>query len=588
MFVNLLHWFSSKIAPPALSYEKQPLYQNINTTALIEFLMFIFLPFVFYEHVPPTFLYYWLATALLVKAILWGVVLHYNIKSGQTLYFIILLSLLCSGLWWAFFPLFVFPLVDVYYQMLLTLVEFGALIISVYAFMPNIRAFLYFSLLPILSFILVFLQGDSTPHQLMGYLLMLLYVVVLFMVRNIHKVYQKLNEAIISEQQANHAKSEFLANMSHEIRTPMNAIMSTGFLLQNDQLAREVQKDYIDKLQYSSHILLNTLNNLLDFSKIEAKKIKVESVEFQLDETVQTITAMFSAQIEEKHLKFSIQIDDDLHIGLKGDALKLGQILLNIVSNAIKFTKAGEITLKIEKTAETEEKVCLKFSVQDTGIGISKDDQQRIFEPFSQANTSYSRQYGGTGIGLSISQQLLKLMESQIDLNSVLGIGSEFSFSLWLHRANNSTLSKAKIPAKSLDILKAEPKFAKKSILLIEDDELNQFFIKALLEGFGIRDIKVVGTASEGIEDLKQHDIDLILMDIQLPKIDGYKATRIIRANQQWQYIPIVCLTAHVNPRRREKVLSVGMNDVLSKPIDPKLFLNILLKWLLNPQILRP
>jgi len=575
------------VAPPVPDYKIQALYRNIKITAISELVLFGLIPIVLWEQVPTTTLLTWFFFAVLVRVPFVAFSLFTPTKAieEKKYYLLYLVGGFLSGLLWGALPLLVFFLVDVNYQMLLSIVQVGMLVIASYAFMPNIRSFLYFVTPQFLSYIWVYWQVGTLPHQLVSGLIIMFFIIVLITMINMTKVYKKLNDAVIEAQQANKAKSEFLANMSHEIRTPMNAIISTGNLLQNNLLSQAKKKDYIDKLQYSSRILLDTLNSLLDFSKIEADKMSLELGNFRLADVVKSIDAMFAAQVDKKQLSFSIKTDDSLQTVLRGDSLKLGQVLLNIISNAIKFTENGGVTFEVKEVAQNKTQICIRFSVKDTGIGITEEQQKIIFLPFSQANMSDSRKHGGTGIGLSISQQLLQLMDSQIQVNSISEIGSEFSFDVWFELSDSQGDAESSIEPHQTEVLKIIPEFQNKIILLIEDDELNQFFIKEILQCFGVAQVIVASRAKQGIEYLNQQHIDLLLLDIQMPEMDGYEATKIIRSNQKWLNLPIVCLTAHMGENEHKKALDAGVNTVISKPIDPKLLRSILLKYLIKMDV---
>lgn len=584
-FTHYIQWLSQKIAPPASPYEKQVIYHNAKLTNISELVMFILFAIILKDKVSHMLLYGWFIIAVAVRLPFYifsfSSLFRYKEKEHK-FYSFYLFGTMVSGFTWAALYFWIFPALDLYYQEFLTLIGAGILIVAVYAFMPNIRAYIYFILPPMVALSMVYLQADNILYQLIGGLIIGLFFIVLFTMKNIAKVYKKMNDAVIEAQRANQAKSEFLVNMSHEMRIPMNAIISVGNLLQSDNLSVKKQTDYLSKLQYSSNTLLTTLNSILDLAKIESNNMQLEQRDFQLAELVESISTIFSSQIEKKQLDFSVKTDDCIQYYLKGDALKLGVILQNLISNAIKFTDKGGIDFEVKAVHWSKNNVLIKFVIRDTGIGISQEGQKTLFMPFYQVNISDARKYGGTGIGLSISQQLLRLMGSRIQVKSSPNKGSEFSFKINFELSKNKPLSllKRNPSQEKKNILQIVPELQTKTILIIDDDELNQFFIKEILDCFGVARILVAARAKDGIECLQQNKVDLLLLDIQMPEMDGYQAASIIRENAQWNDLPIICLTAHAHAEEQQKVLNAGANQVLSKPIEPELLRDTLLKWL--------
>ena len=584
-YSKFLKWVENKIAPPVADFERNAIFKTDKLVAIAELIVIIALPLVLHDQVSHTLLYSCFGFWLIVKIPILMIVFlpENNTTKPDRYYFAYQVGILVSGILWIIPPLFLLVLLDPSYQTLMVLTSFGIVLSAFYSFIPNMRALFYFISPVVFSFSWVYLQIGSSAYVILTYLTLFAYSLIYFLARSTHKVHQELNDALLAAQKANQIKSEFLANMSHEIRTPMNAIVSTGNLLQNGHISRKTQKDYIEKLQYSSQVLLKTLDNLLDFSKLEAKKMELKLDDFKLGDVLTNIQSMFSAELEKKQLDFKVETNIDRDTCVLGDAVKIGQVLINLVSNAIKFTESGNVIITVSQIKQEDDKIQLKFSVKDTGIGIKNEDQKIIFEPFSQVNTAFSRQYGGTGIGLNISQQLLGLMGSAIELESLPNIGSTFSFVLWLMKSNDeAAVTYASSRQHVNKVMQPIPEFQGKSILMIEDDPLNQFFIKKILEQFGLKDIEVVGAAIEGIEFLKMHSVDLLLLDIQLPDIDGYEAIKRIRSNPDWREIPVLCLTAHANSDERQKALDAGMNDLLTKPIDPELFRAALIRLLVN------
>ncbi|CAA6823605.1 MAG: Two-component system, NarL family, sensor histidine kinase EvgS [uncultured Thiotrichaceae bacterium] len=383
-------------------------------------------------------------------------------------------------------------------------------------------------------------------------------------------------------QEAAQAKSDFLSNMSHEIRTPINAVIGIGHLLRQTTLTLE-QHEYLNKITYSSGVLIGIINDILDFSKGDAGKIKLDTVDFSLGQLLQKIKQMLETHALDKGLQLTITKDPEIPDKLIGDPKKLGQILRNLIVNAIKFTEQGNIAVKVDHVNLDPAKVQLRFSVKDTGLGIRPEVQKELFQPFSQGDTSITRQYGGTGLGLAISQQLVQLMGGSIEIDSKLEEGSCFYFIVTFDISESQTSFKknhATSPTSSDDsaLITAIPALSGTKVLLVEDDRLNRFFQQKYLHAFGTI-VEVASNGKVALEMLQNESFDIVLMDIQMPVLDGYEATRMIRKQQQWQRLPIIALTAHALSGERETCLAAGMNDYLSKPFEPEQLQGILLKW---------
>jgi signal transduction histidine kinase/CheY-like chemotaxis protein len=529
-----------------------------------------------------------------------------------------------------------------------------------------------------------------------------------------------VSEARDQAEQASRFKSEFLANMSHEIRTPMNAIVGLCHLTARTELTPK-QHDYIDKIQYSAQSLLSVINDILDFSKIEAGKLKIEYVEFSMENVLNNLATLTSVKVGEKGLEIVFDATPDVPDRLIGDPFRLGQVLLNLVHNAIKFTEKGEILVRIsrlvEETGEGEDesrRIWLQFEVRDTGIGISEEQLQGLFSPFIQADGSTTRKYGGTGLGLSISRQLVSLMGGDIDVTSKPGEGSCFFFRLpfdiaeqplqhrivpdvrgmrvllvddnqtslevltniltslsfdvtamqsgeealehlentdqpydlvlldWVmpgmdgeetaeqirqrtsetsplivimitaygrefieSRIDNSLIDDLLIkPVTSSQLFDAimrakadQPGAAgavaghtrnrvssglprlKGNVLLAEDNDINQQVARELLEHMGLA-VSIANNGVEAVEAVRRHNYDLVLMDIQMPEMDGYEATGIIRKNKKLKNLPIIAITANAMSSDRDNALNAGMNEHIAKPIDPESLYHILSHWL--------
>ena len=379
------------------------------------------------------------------------------------------------------------------------------------------------------------------------------------------------------------AKSEFLANMSHEIRTPMNAILGMLNLARSDDLPPMAprQADYVLKAEQSANTLLRILNDILDFSKIEAGRLEMERVDFSLPQVLLQMTDMFGPMANDKGLAFEISAPPDLPPRLQGDPLRLGQILLNLLSNAIKFTDQGGVYLSVDEAERRGPMVVLRFSVQDSGIGLTPEQIGALFTPFTQADTSITRKYGGTGLGLTISRKLVHLMNGELWCASEPGRGAAFHFTAEFDLASEETrpASAQTGLGEKKEVDPPDDLSGLRPILLAEDNELNQVIAKKFLEKKGLKVI-VANNGREAVDMLMAGDYEMVLMDIQMPVMDGISATMEIRKNKRFKDLPIIAMTAHAMSGDREKSLEAGMDDHLTKPIDVKMLYAVLGKWL--------
>jgi signal transduction histidine kinase/CheY-like chemotaxis protein len=362
-------------------------------------------------------------------------------------------------------------------------------------------------------------------------------------------------------------KQLFLANMSHEIRTPMNAILGFARLLEESLTEKELQ-DYVKVIIKSGDDLLVILNDILDFSRMEAGKVNFEQQSFSLTNTIDSIVTMMEPKAASKKLHIRSAIDDTIPSIIIGDSVRLSQIILNLVSNAIKFSDKGEIKISIEIINETDDKMVIKFVVKDNGIGIPLKKQAKIFESFEQATSDTARKFGGTGLGLSISKQLVEQQGGKIYVESEPGKGSEFHFTLPFLKATVGLL-KEDITVNETN----EPVTAIKSgksirVLVAEDNSINRMLIVKILQKREF-EIDLADNGVIALNMVKDKDYDIILMDVQMPEMDGYEATRVIRdMGEQKRYVPIIAMTAHTIKGERERCIEMGMDDYISKPFN--------------------
>jgi signal transduction histidine kinase/CheY-like chemotaxis protein/HPt (histidine-containing phosphotransfer) domain-containing protein len=419
--------------------------------------------------------------------------------------------------------------------------------------------------------------------------------------------------------EASQLKSAFLSNMSHELRTPLNAIVGFIELALKTNLTAQ-QHNYLSKIKISSHTLLGLISDILDLSKIEAGKLELEMTAFNLEEVLQKAVNQVSVKSQEKGLRLMVYIDKDMPVILNGDPLRLGQVLLNLLSNAVKFTDEGEIVIRAEALDNNGTDALIQFSVKDTGIGLAEEQIKKLFQPFTQADTSTTRKYGGTGLGLSISQKLVNLMNGNIWAESEVRVGSTFFFTVRMNVADKETFRHYKNSFEKWEMMKVLVVDDKKDsreiigsmladmslevtlstsgekiaveylsqlqgtrVLLVEDNEINREVAQEILQQAGLK-VTIADNGRKAVDMVKANTYDIVLMDIQMPIMDGYDAAREIRKDPVFVQLPIIAMTANALISDQEKCLAAGMNDHVAKPIDTTQLFQKIAHWVKKEQ----
>ena len=396
------------------------------------------------------------------------------------------------------------------------------------------------------------------------------------LVEDINELTAHLAHAREQSEKANQAKGNFLANMSHEIRTPINAVVGLAHLVLKTKLT-DKQRDYLQKIRDSGGHLLELVNEILDVAKIEAGKLQLELTPFKMNQLIQRIQSIAEVKANEKGLALNVTVDAEIPTDFYGDSMRIGQILLNFINNAIKFTDKGSVSLRILRLKTENEHCHIRFEVSDTGIGLTQEQMNRLFRSFEQADVSTTRKFGGTGLGLAICKQLAGLMGGHVGVDSRYGEGSTFWATLRLEMAPAGSTD-------SSDPMQGEAAFLPERlkglhILVAEDNQINQQITRELLEEYGIT-VTIAENGREAIAQLADQPVDCILMDVRMPEMDGIEATRLIRANPDTAHMPIIAMTANARLEDRAECAQAGMNDFISKPVDPPQFFRVLLRCL--------
>ncbi|MDH5610879.1 MAG: ATP-binding protein [Gammaproteobacteria bacterium] len=395
-------------------------------------------------------------------------------------------------------------------------------------------------------------------------------------IEHVKKVEGELKKAKNEAERMSRTKGEFLANMSHEIRTPMNGVIGTLQLLEDTTLT-ESQREYVSVAYKSADALLSILNDILDLSKIEAGKLEFESIPFDLREIVNDVVVLHALKAEQSGIYLKSEIDKSVPDRVVGDPTRIRQVLVNLISNAMKFTTKGGVIVRLKLKLKDEKETLIRIEVEDTGVGIPTSKHQKLFMAFSQADGSTTRKYGGTGLGLAIVRQLIEMMHGNLGIESEVGKGSKFWFVLPLGIAGDQESSAS---PKVVDI-KVE---LKGRVLLVEDNPVNQMVAKKMLEKVGLESVLAIN-GREALEYLQEERFDAVLMDCQMPEMDGFEATRLWREQEQLsgaKRLPIIAMTANVMEGDRELCLKSGMDDYLGKPVRQVELGQVLRRWIIN------
>jgi signal transduction histidine kinase/CheY-like chemotaxis protein len=497
-----------------------------------------------------------------------------------------------AGISWGLSAVLCFPSGALEYEFFLTFVLCGMAVGATTTFASEMRTFLAFFLPTTIPITLRLFVEGSGIYVTLGSLALLFIGILIMLARHLHLSFveslrlrfenldlvEKLTRARDRAEEASRIKSQFLANMSHEIRTPMNGVLGMTELLLDQPLPQQAHH-YATQAHVSARALLILINDILDLSKIEAGKVALEHIVFDPHQVVRDMYALFTAEAHKKGLQFLVDIPAAVPHTLYGDPYRLRQVLTNLVANALKFTPSGTVRLRVQVRDTPAPDACLlSCTVEDTGIGVSEEVQARLFQPFTQGDGSMTRRYGGTGLGLAISKQLVEMMGGDIGVRSTLGQGAAFWFTVPFTTTPQALPGHTVIPA-GPRAPSATVGTRPARVLLVEDNPINQEITRAMLEFLGYQ-VEIVDTGTAALAAFGQTSYEIVLMDCQMPDMDGREATQIMRRQEAvGRHTPIIAVTAHSMVEDRARCLAAGMDDYLSKPFSQEELEQMMTRW---------